>query len=362
MRENVLVSNDPFIIEWAENYKGLEAKKVKDTNVRSLIASQEGLQTNPRLNQKSLFSFKQKSNYKGTDQKLVQSSFINEILTCNQWKLTLNIYSQLVKNDYLRLYDVYNKEYYIYSKMKQLYLPKCHKINKVNILREDGSLKLPYCSKDLPVSFIYRNKITKGFMNKDGIIHTNNEKILCDNLNEVVFIRSPSNANNYKQFNLDIDDFSFKFSDSYFYGNNITHVIYRNSFHLKLIKNYNNLSLDQIDFRDYTRNHYNNDNDEIEEHTVQLEAETEKADSKSYYIYTNGPNEVNMLYMKKVEKITLNKQDDDYIDEKTLIYMNVFLINCFSSIIFFIFYIAYSKLKEKLEMDETLYLRKQRMD
>ena len=35
MRENILVSNDPFIIEWAEKYKGLEAKKVRDTNVRS---------------------------------------------------------------------------------------------------------------------------------------------------------------------------------------------------------------------------------------------------------------------------------------------------------------------------------------
>ena len=361
MRENVLVSNDPFIIEWAEKYKGLEAKKVRDTNVRSLISSQEARETNPRLTKKSLFNFKKKLNYKDTDHKLVQSSFINEILTCNQWKLALNIYSQIVKNDFLRLYDVYNKEYYIYSYMRQLYIPKCHNIKKVNILKEDGSLKFPFCSKDLPVSFIFRNKLIKGYMNKDGIVHTNNEKIMCDKLNEVIFIKSLTTENKFKQLNLDMEDFSFKFSDSYFYGNNITHVIYRNSFHMKLVKNYNNLSLDQIDFRDYTRNHYNNDNNVIE-NNVQVDTETENGDSKAYYTYTNGPNEVNMLYMKKVEKITVNKHDDLHKDdEKTLIYLNVFLINCFSSIIFFIFYIAYSKIKEKLEMDQILYMNQQRM-
>ena len=93
MRENILVSNDPFIIEWAEKYKGLEAKKVRDTNVRSLISSQEARETNPRLTKKSLFNFKKKLNYKDTDHKLVQSSFINEILTCNQCSHILTLQS-----------------------------------------------------------------------------------------------------------------------------------------------------------------------------------------------------------------------------------------------------------------------------
>jgi hypothetical protein len=307
-KENAHLSNDAHILEWSKDFKlndfDPSLNEYSDNNFRNLFY---GMNPNETID---------------SSNKMI--SFIDTQL-CNAWKLSLNILT-FFNDEFLNIQDFTGKFFQIYVTQHQIYLPACEIISELVFLNDFYQPSLDLCYFDLPVIFFYDSSSYKGYLNRVGIITNTSRLVACKDIKQLHII-------------------PYKIENGYH-----TLTLRREGKNISINTN-EILKYDHVDPFDYSRSHLNYKLSETIFQTTQPEAK----DIAKVFIM-NGSEHLNLLMQEK------GKQNKEFLDEKTDIYLNVFLINLFSSILFFIFYIAYNKMNRNLEMEYDMILRKQRLD
>ena len=94
---------------------------------------------------------------------------------CNIFVSLLQVLS--FSNDkFMRMKDFKKKEVIVYSSMGQIFLPRCVKIPKINLVSKVG------CYEDVPITFYLGKYLENGFLTQDRIIKTHSKALPCSNL------------------------------------------------------------------------------------------------------------------------------------------------------------------------------------
>ena len=186
-KQNYFLTNSIDFIKWVKKDPSHHFKKkhVVSTNLENY---DKNLKINPLLNNFEAMLTLQDVGPKNEHVFKFLKRY-SDFQMCNSWKINLNIFS-LLEHEFVRIYDFSHVPYIIYSKRRQIFLPKCSPITEIAILNEEKHhADENLCSKDLPIIYMVDEKLFQGYMNTQNIIHSRSNLVPCVQIDQLYIIR-----------------------------------------------------------------------------------------------------------------------------------------------------------------------------
>ena len=166
------ICNNITALQTGEGFILVDYKIAKDLNLKN--KSNSAGDNDVKLIDETILTEMDYQNQLALTMMLNTFKIMNEKM-CQLYKSMLSIFSKLV-DEFFTINDFNGNSAILYSDEGRIFVPKCIKINEINIIEETK-----YCYKDIAIQIYQDNTTINAFLTQDKILRATSKKQTCRN-------------------------------------------------------------------------------------------------------------------------------------------------------------------------------------